>query len=195
VSDFFTRQVLATVAPELQTLEQQFTDAVVVSVEGRYATVDLGAGLRSGVMVPHGLDVLSGDHVWMYRRKGYAAIVDVRNRNAVIVENYPRFVLSGNASTPVRATAGVSSATVDIATGLSYVPLVIVLYESASGVWRQAPDYALNASGQVLDAFRYSVRRVGDTTETRLTLETQTTRGAGIAAINYRWNITDRRVQ
>ncbi|MBA2439199.1 MAG: hypothetical protein H0V50_00810 [Thermoleophilaceae bacterium] len=72
-------------------VEEMSRDGVVDAVEGRYASVRLGANDNAtpSFYVPPGLAVTVGDHVLVYRNHGFQMITDVLNRNALTGSDQP----------------------------------------------------------------------------------------------------------
>lgn len=171
---------------------EPFIVGVVTSVDGTKARLEENG---PGYTIPPGIEVAVGDLVWAYSRSALRLIRENLSRNGLAIDpaSTAKYASSGLVTTDALVAAGTSTATVDIETGLTYVPALLIFHEASAGVWRPVPDYVLNSSGQVLDAFRASVE-VANTDQTRLIVETQTTRAAGIAATRYRWLILEKQV-
>jgi hypothetical protein len=85
--DELVRLIRRLVTEDTRRLGQFFMDGTVESVAGTAASIrkaDPTAPPTPGFYVPPDLQVLAGDHVWVYDGLGYKLVLQVLNRNAVL---------------------------------------------------------------------------------------------------------------
>jgi hypothetical protein len=184
---------------EVAPVASAFARGFVAAVDRPFAHVrkrTVNAEPTPGFLILGGLDVQVGDHVWYYELGDDRQVVGVIGRDAVSMDPLstvlwlpPERGGTGTITTPEFTGPDSRAATVDIQTGLTYVPAIEV-YNTGSDInWRPVPNFKVNTqTGQLVDSFQCSFRVI-NTNQTRLAVATYTTEAKVMPAQTYRWRI------
>lgn len=183
---------------EVRPVMAHIVRGIVAAVTGSTASVrkgDAETEPTASYTIPADKDVIAGDLVLCIEEGQERVILEVLSRNALALPTgVAKIISSGTVTTAALTAPGDAVTTVNIETGLDYVPLILVYHFGSDLNWRPVPNVEINTeTGQILDTFRCSFRVI-NTNQTRLAVRTQTTRPAGVAAQTYRWVIYDRSI-